>query len=251
MQDELSLDNFFEGRPKRLHQSRRQIPNEADGIRKKDPAARRQCDVADGRVQSRKHSGVGGDLGPGQPVEERRFSGIGISGQRHRGQGNRLPLSSLNSPAAADGFEILFEGLDAPGDLAPVGFELRFTGSAGSDAASQPGHRGTAPGKAGKQVIELRQLHLQLPFSSSGPASEDIENQLGPVDHPAIEMALQIAKLSRGQLDVEDDQRSGVEADETFQFRNLPRSDESGGIGGFPRLENLGGYFRTRAGGKY
>ena len=40
--------------------------------------------------------------------------------------------------------------------------------------------------KPGRQVLELRQLDLELPFAGPGPACKDVENQLRPVnDSPA------------------------------------------------------------------
>ena len=95
---------------------------------------------------------------------------------------------------------------DATVDLAAIGFQLGFTGAAGPDAAAELRHLHAASRQARQQVLQLRQLHLQLSFTGAGVAGEDVEDKLRAIDHPDLELALQVALLRWRQLVVEDDE---------------------------------------------
>ena len=56
-----------------------------------------------------------------------------------------------------------------------------------------------------QQVLQLRELDLQLAFARPGAAREDVEDQLRAVDDLAAERLLEVAQLRRAQLVVEDD----------------------------------------------
>ena len=84
---------------------------------------------------------------------------------------------------------------------------LRFARTAGADAAAQARHRRAVAGQPRQQVVQLRQLHLQLAFARAGAAGEDIEDQLRAVEDLDIERLLQIALLGGRQFAVEDDRR--------------------------------------------
>ncbi len=57
----------------------------------------------------------------------------------------------------------------------------------------------------------MRQLDLQLAFTSPGAAGKDVENELRAVDDPAIERVLEVALLG-GREVVVDDHEVDVEA---------------------------------------
>ena len=52
----------------------------------------------------------------------------------------------------------------------------------------------------------MRQLDLEFPFGAACPLREDIENQAGAVNHPAIERTLEIALLNAAKSVIENDQ---------------------------------------------
>ena len=60
---------------------------------------------------------------------------------------------------------------------------------------------------ARQQILELRQLHLQLGLVAAGAGGEDVENDLGPV-HDRRESSAPGDTLHRESLLVEDHQRS-------------------------------------------
>ena len=80
-------------------------------------------------------------------------------------------------------------------NLAAVGFELGLARSAGANAAAELRHLRAAPGQPRQHVLKLRQFHLELAFTGARVAGKDVENQLGAIDHAAVELALQIAQL--------------------------------------------------------
>ena len=124
---------------------------------------------------------------------------------------------------------------DAPGDIAPVELDLLLAGAAGlAQAAALALQVGPAAHQARRQVLQLRQLHLQLAFAGLGALREDAQDQLGAVEHLAAEFLLQVALLARRQRVVEDHRRGvdgvGLAADlldlaaAGEQFRIRPRA---------------------------
>src|SRR5437763_560727 len=92
-------------------------------------------------------------------------------------------------------FNLLMEMANSAMDLATVGFELSFAWATGPDAAAELRHFRAAPGEARQHVFELRQFHLQLAFAGAGMGGENVEDQLGSVDHAHINNFFDIALL--------------------------------------------------------
>ncbi len=95
--------------------------------------------------------------------------------------------------------------------------------------------------------MQLRELHLQLPFFGPRALREDVENQLRPIDHPAAAELLEIARLGGGQVVVEDDDRRVGPTRVLGKRFGLPSADERGRIGNGARLGR--GEHDLRAGG--
>ena len=130
-----------------------------------------------------------------------------------------------------DALELGLEPLDPLPDDPAVGLELGLARSPEADAAADTGKVGPHPGEARQQVLELRQLDLELGLVAAGPGGEDVEDDLGPVHHPHLELALEVGALHRAQLFVEDDQRGAGVRDRAGHFLDLAFADEGGGIG--------------------
>ena len=128
-------------------------------------------------------------------IEKRGLASIGVSDQgddRNRDAFTALALLSTN---AAHFLDLSLDVLDAAMNLAAVGFKLGFTRSAGANAAAELRHLHTTAAKPRQHVLKLRKLNLELAFTSARVAGKDIENQLGAIDHAAVEFVLQVAKL--------------------------------------------------------
>ena len=97
-----------------------------------------------------------------------------------------------------------------PGANAPaVILQLLLTGAARADAAAEPGKQRAAPSKSRKQIGQLGQFDLQLAFPAPSAACKNIQDQLGPVDHPQVQLPLQVAQLGGRKIVVEDDHVGG------------------------------------------
>ena len=88
----------------------------------------------------------------------------------------------MQRAAGAHSFQIALQLLDARRDAPPVRFEFCFAGTARADSAAQPRQRDALAGEPRQHVFQLRQFHLQTPFSGARAAREYIENQLRAVD---------------------------------------------------------------------
>src|SRR5438270_4323197 len=94
---------------------------------------------------------------------------------------------------------------DAAINLAAVGLELGFAGSAGADAAAELRHLDTASGEARQHVFELCKFDLQLAFAGTGVAGKDVEDQLGAIDDAGLHDLLDVALLRRREVVVKED----------------------------------------------
>ena len=177
-------------------------------------------------------------VGLGEPVEEGGFAGVGVARQRQRGQRNRAAAPPVEGAAGAHALQFEFDLLDPTGDAAAVGFQLRLARSAGADAAAQPRHLDAAAGKAGQQVIELRQFHLEPALARAGAGCEDVEYQLSAVDNPGSNRFFQVALLGGRELTIEDDDVSRSGANRGGQFGSLAGPDEGSGLRRVARLQH-------------
>jgi len=130
VENDIGLQHFLQRRAKRRHQLRRQVGNEADGVRQHRLAAMRQAQRAQGRIK-RGEQHVGGlDVGAGQAVEQRRFSGIGVADQRHDTIRHPLPAGAMQSTRRLNLPDFVLEPRDAFADQPAIRFNLGFAGAA-------------------------------------------------------------------------------------------------------------------------
>ena len=236
MQDQGGFGYFLKRRAEGLNQRGGQITDETDGIAQENTSARGQSDGADGGVERGEHFRVGEDGGGGQPVEKRRLPSVGIASQRDRGDRDGVALAAMEGAAPAYALQIALQFGDADTDAAAVGFELGFTGSAGADAAAQAGQRGTLAGQPGQQILELRQFHLEAPFSGARPAGEDVEDELGAIDDPCgsatgRDSGLDIALLGGSEVVIDDDDIGFEGFGKLADFFDFAFAEKRGGIG--------------------
>ena len=92
---------------------------------------------------------------------------------------------------------------DAPVNFSAIGFELRFAWAAGADAAAQLRHLNSASAQARQHVFQLRQLHLQLAFPGLRVFRENVEDELGAVNHPGVDQLFDVALLRGGEVVIE------------------------------------------------
>jgi hypothetical protein len=147
---------------------------------------------------------------------------------------------ALLTSNAFDRIQIELELIDAALNFAPVGFKLRFTGSASADAAAQLRHRFASAGQSRQHVLELCQLNLQLALSRSRVAGEDVEDELCAVKNAARKRSLKVAQLRGTQIMIEENESGFAGCGDAGDLFNLALTDERGGIGLRTPLHHLG-----------
>src|SRR6202011_4149561 len=101
---------------------------------------------------------------------------------------------------ALDLADLLLEVLQTSPDAPPLDLDLLLAGAAaGADAAALavvvPG-----PDQPRQEVMELRRLDLETTLVGACVLGEDVEYQLGSIDHPRLELLLQVALLAWAQI---------------------------------------------------
>ena len=178
--------------------SSREVADEADRVGDDDLALAREAQTARDRIQRREHLVCHVHVGLRQRLQQCALAGVGVADDReHR---NVAPLASASAvlALATQLRELLLEPGHALAHTAPIGLELRLTGTAPSDAALQPRQRYVGALREARHVIlELGQLDLELAVPRARPLGEDVEDQLCPVDHAQLHTLRQVACLRR------------------------------------------------------
>src|SRR5256885_8529327 len=92
---------------------------------------------------------------------------------------------------------VFFSPGPAPPDAPPP--PPRPAGATAATLAAEARHRRSLSAQAGQHVIQLRQFDLQLAFAAPRMTRENIENQLGAVDHPTFGGFLDVSLLHRSE----------------------------------------------------
>ena len=172
----------------------------------------------------------------GQGVHQGRLAGVGVADQADRR--HVPPAGDLALAAVLDLAELLLEVADPLGDEPAVLFELLLARPSDADAALVAGQVGPHPLEPGQGVFELRQLDLEVGLVGPRPGGEDVEDHLGPVDHLDPEELLQVPRLRRAEVVVEDDEVGLVRPDQLLELVHLARADIGGDVDLMPLLEH-------------
>ena len=135
--------------------------------------------------------------------------------------------------------QAVLQQLDAQADEPAVGLELRLARAAHADAAAELLEVGPQVGQARQRVLELRELHLHPGLGAPRAHGEDVEDQLGPVDHAAAELELEVLPLRGAELVVEDEHGRVLLLGEELQLVELALAHVGGGIGTVDVLREL------------
>ena len=124
------------------------------------------------------------------------------------------------------------------GDDPAVLFELLLARAPDADPALVARQVGPHPLQPGHRVLELRQLDLEVGLVGPRPGGEDVEDDLGPVDHLDAQELLQVPRLGGAEVVVEDDEVGLVRLDQLLQLLDLARADVRGDVRLLPLLEH-------------
>ena len=185
----------------------RQLADEADGVRDHHRGVTRQHDAPNGGIQGCEQ--LVGDIrvGAGQGAEQGGFAGVGVTHQRQR---RNRDLGALLAARLALQFDLLQarrQRLDSLAQQTPVGLKLGFAGTTVADTATPLTLEvGPAAHQARGDVLELRQLHFELAFMTARALREDVEDETGAIQHPALDELFEVALLRRRQRMIEQHQ---------------------------------------------
>ena len=208
MEQQVCLNNLLQRALESLDKLGRKLADEANRVSQHNLATRRQGDSPHGRVECGEQHVLAEHTRAGQPVEKRRFTGIGIANQRHRRHLAARAVAALQVPGALDLREFA-RGADHPVQQhAAVGVDLALARTAEETAAApRPLEMGPASYQAAAREGHRGQLDLEPAGMGLGARPEDFPDQGGPVDHLAAGSGFEIALLHRAEAGIDDDQR--------------------------------------------
>jgi len=108
-----------------------------------------------------------------------------------------FPPLSPHGPGLGNLLELPPQIIDARTDKAAIRLQLGFPRPPQSDSAPDSGKVAPHPFEAGKEVLQLGQLHLELGLPGSGSCGEDVQDQLRAIHHPDPEKIFQVLPLGR------------------------------------------------------
>src|SRR5262249_16668070 len=126
--------------------------------------------------------------------------------------------------------EALVQSADASPDQPAIGLELCLARTTQPDAALLPLEVGPTAHQSRGQMLELRELHLQLTLEAARALREDVEDQRRSIEHATGELALEIAFLARRQWMIDEDQLASVLDHGSPQHLYLAAAHERAGI---------------------
>lgn len=178
----------------------RKLADESDGIHQQKRPALRQFHAPHNRVQCGKQHVLCQHVRAGKPVEQRRFSGIGIADQRDDRQFAFLSARALHRPLPRKLLHFRAQVVQTPANAPAADFQLRFARAARPDAAAQARQRHAFANQPRQLIAQLRHLHLQFSRTRLGALGENIQNQRGSVDDLDAAEILQIANLRAAEF---------------------------------------------------
>jgi hypothetical protein len=111
-------------------------------------------------------------------------------------------------------------------NAAAIDFELRFTGTARSDAAAESRKICADADQVRLTVAQLREFDLQLTFAAARMPREDIENQHRAIDDRHADDFFEILSLARAQIVEHKHETCVALPHEIRNFMRLSRTDE-------------------------
>jgi hypothetical protein len=120
---------------------------------------------------------------------------------------------------------------DALADQSAVGLELGLARPTQADAAFLALEVGPAPHQAGRKVAQLGQFDFELALVGACALGEDVEDQRGAVQHPALARFLDIAFLDRAQWAADQHEVRAVHIHRLGEFLDLSLANEIPRVG--------------------
>ncbi len=229
MQDDVGLQHLFKRCAECRDQVRRQVGDEAHRVGDDGLATMGQPDPPHGRIEGGEQKVACIHSGRRQGVEQRRFSCIGVAHERHNGERHALPAPPVQLARALDLVELLFDTGQPLLDEPPVGLDLGLAGAADeAEAAALALKMGPGAHQPALLIAEMGMLHLQRAFPGARPATEDLQNQAGAIQHLGFPGPLQVALLAGRQLGIDHHQLGLALGNESRDLGDLSAPHEKG-----------------------
>ncbi|MNV51133.1 hypothetical protein D3C71_1431720 [compost metagenome] len=251
MQQQVGVHRLFQGGAECGDQAVRQIADEADRIGHHHRPRPFDPDTAGGRVQGREELIGGVGVGAGQGVEQGGLAGVGVAHQRHRQRTAPGACPALGHTLALHPVQPFAQRLDLGADHAAIHFKLGLAGPAHPDTAALTFQVAPHAREARGQMLQLRQLHLQLALMALCAQRKDIQDECDTVDHPQIEGALEVALLGGRQGLIEQDDIGQQRLRHRDALVGLAGTDEEFGVGAIAPSGQGADDFRARALGQH
>ena len=198
-QQHIGQQRLFQRRMKRIDQRMRQLADETNGINQQKLAAGRRFDRANHRIERGEQLILRQHVRAAQRIEQGRFSGVGVTDQRHNRHLVFLSSGAPETALAAQFINFPAQVAHPSADAPPVHFQPRFARAARADTAAQAGHGHAVTEQARKLIRHLRQFNLQAPLAGLRPLRKNIQNQRRSVDDLcAAQNIFEISRLHAG-----------------------------------------------------
>src|SRR5258708_2741099 len=236
VQEEIGLDGLFQRRLERIDERVRQVADEPDRVRERDARVVAEIDAARGRVE-RGEELVGDEgLGAGDAIEERGLAGVGVTHERHAQDARAHAPGALRGALLAHLADALLQLLHLLADHAAVQFDLLLARAAGlAEGAALALQVRPALHEPRVEVLEARELDLELALGGPGALPEDVEDHVGAVEDADLgnlrdKRALEVAHLRGRELAIEDDDVGLVLEERHADLLDLALAGERGSI---------------------
>lgn len=223
----------------------RKVANEADGVGQDHRIGAGEMQLAQCRVERREE--LIGDVcvRAGQSIEERRFTGIGVTHERDCSHQSAPSSAPLCGTLLGHTRKALVQRLHTIAEKTAICFQLRFTGTAQANAALLSFQVAPSADQTCQLMLDLRELDLQLAFGAARTQRKDIEDERGSIDHAAFEPLLEIALLNARERVIEDDEiglRFRTPVRDLFDFT---AASEQRGVGALPAAAHHTDHLRS------
>ncbi len=203
--DEIGGSNLLQRGPEGGDQIRWQIGDKAHRVGQDGRPGGGQRELSHGGIERGEQLILCRHPCPGQPIEQRRLAGIGVADQGDHRIRHPAARGAMQPACAFDRFKLAFDARDALVDAPAIELDLAFTRTTDeAHTATLPLQMGPGSNQAGTLIAERCQFHLQTTFLGLRTGAENLQDQTGPVDHLALERALEIALLDGRECCIDD-----------------------------------------------
>jgi hypothetical protein len=205
MEQQVGLRGFLEGGCESLDELVRQIAHEADRIGDHDLGTRCEPQTPRERIERRKELVGGEGSGTGEPVEQRRLAGVGVTDERDCECRSTIARATPRAALALDLDQLGTQTTHALAEHPAVEFDLLLARApAHTNPPALPLQVTPAAHDAGLKMLEPRELDLQLALVAARTTGEDVEDEFGAVHDRHFPVPVQVALLDRRDFVIEE-----------------------------------------------